>query len=1356
MQALNDPTASIVAPQPDPNVLAAATKCGPGGDCSSFAQSTLGNLGIGGVPRTAIQQFHASTPVTSTPDTSKMNPGDLVFFDNGRRDAYNTAGKAANGGYVNHVGVYLGNDNFVADHGEGDPSTRTPQDLQTYLKQTGYRFMGAGRFGGNPAGGGVPPATPPQDPTASLFAQPGQPEDPTAGLFTQQEPSWWQRIAQAPNAPSEQLSSADLHIQKSEPGWWQQIGQQAKMQQDSQARGEYTPPEPKHVPFNNQAAQIIANAQGTARNRQNAQARGEYLPPDVPKFDPTAAFTASWKDLPGGPSASGDIPGNPQPLFDPLSTQYAKRNPNVGPLGAGTIPPDVYQSQVQRHIAPQLAQVNAGTIPYDQLNDDQQRYVVQGLRLSPQQYEAIRTQGSPKDKLQLTYGAGAFNTAMQNQRDSGINQQLISRQIQPSTGKIDELLQGIPGMGPTPITSMVSGLANTPDSLRRDLDNLTTSDPKTPLLDRLGGAANMGATLFGPAILKGAGKIVGKTAGGLAENLAAKGVAGIPEGEQALNSGLPLNDLANKTLNTNPETGAIYNTSAGAKVRNFLVEGLTNLSKLDPDAAQMARSFGGSMSQANGLIKAAIPYIEQQGGMGSGSFQSVLAPLLQDSRLQGAGQRWTDMAGDVRGMGTPDFQAAYGDQYQGLAKTLGINKPVTDLMAQGTAKATKQAQAMLADAMDNAGIGVTRTMTDDTFNQALQNPGFQKMLAAYKATVEPPLAESHMLNSGVFSQDLGPLNTYYPLTPLDEQGNLMSRMFGRTKPTLGEPGNIHNNFTTGLSAQYDPSVAALGKNLAGAFQTNNRASLIDALRQGGFIEEIGPNDPRASASNQGLYMQGPDGELYDAKRVQLTGPRVVQGQNGIVRVPPKFGMIPSWLTQELGPALEGKGDLDPTGFPGAMAKINAFGMAGPVAAGFHAKNLIGTLIANTPGLTESAGWNAAGVIPGVKQLQTIAKLATVNTWDANAVTDIQRLAKAGALPDKELGYTISKALAEVTGAKKVLPGSPSAILYGPGGLDVRARLIMLRALDATVPNASDQEINQYVNQLGNYNRVGQAGAVAFLKDTGLGPFATASQQMLRNGLNSVNPLATKMAQRGVGSNIANLIMEKVSGGAAGFSATWATGYKMMDPQHRWPWQVSGARYGVLPNGVDLSITNPLATRGMRDAGLSGYYNKAGIPGTPGGQPGGEVGTPGQGADQALRDILNGVISPLSSSPAVKFGTTAAFGVAPHISSLNHGTDVGPSLTQISPKRDGFLEQQGENVKQAVAGVNPLVSFAAHKTGLVEQPAWQTKGDQNPDEDLGRTILAFAGLLARPATSVKSNVKDMRGRQRGALMQNRAP
>lgn len=151
---------------PDASILSAAAKCGPGGDCSSFTRSVLKQRGIA-APRTAVEQFHASQRVGQ----QDLAPGDLVFFDNKKRDNYNTGGgsKRVGAGYVNHVGIYAGNGQFVADHGEGDPSTRKPQDLSSYLKKTGYSFMGGGRFGGksDPVGGGAPVTDDPYEAAAT-------------------------------------------------------------------------------------------------------------------------------------------------------------------------------------------------------------------------------------------------------------------------------------------------------------------------------------------------------------------------------------------------------------------------------------------------------------------------------------------------------------------------------------------------------------------------------------------------------------------------------------------------------------------------------------------------------------------------------------------------------------------------------------------------------------------------------------------------------------------------------------------------------------------------------------------------------------------------------------------------------------------------------------------------------------------------------------------------------------------------------------------------------------------------------------------------------------------------------------
>lgn len=126
-------------------VLEATKQCVPGLDCSAFTQSTLGKIGAK-VPRTAVEQFRGTHKVAKMDgDYSGLQPGDLVFFDNKQRDSYNTHGKQVDrDAYVNHVGIYVGNGQFIHDPGKSSDN-RKVQNLGSYLKKTGFRFMGAGR-----------------------------------------------------------------------------------------------------------------------------------------------------------------------------------------------------------------------------------------------------------------------------------------------------------------------------------------------------------------------------------------------------------------------------------------------------------------------------------------------------------------------------------------------------------------------------------------------------------------------------------------------------------------------------------------------------------------------------------------------------------------------------------------------------------------------------------------------------------------------------------------------------------------------------------------------------------------------------------------------------------------------------------------------------------------------------------------------------------------------------------------------------------------------------------------------------------------------------------------------------------
>lgn len=126
----------------------------PGEDCSLFAQRWMAKQGVT-LPRTAIEQYRATPMVLNQgqKDYSKLQPGDMLFWDNGHRDAFNTEGKAVMGsdgpsGYVNHVGIYIGNGQMAENNGSGD---RKVVNVSSYP----YSFMGATR----PAGGHKPAAS---------------------------------------------------------------------------------------------------------------------------------------------------------------------------------------------------------------------------------------------------------------------------------------------------------------------------------------------------------------------------------------------------------------------------------------------------------------------------------------------------------------------------------------------------------------------------------------------------------------------------------------------------------------------------------------------------------------------------------------------------------------------------------------------------------------------------------------------------------------------------------------------------------------------------------------------------------------------------------------------------------------------------------------------------------------------------------------------------------------------------------------------------------------------------------------------------------------------------------------------
>jgi cell wall-associated NlpC family hydrolase len=95
-----------------------------GFDCSGLVFFSHRQLGVT-VPRTSRDQADGARQIKE----SKLRRGDLVFFKIGSR-------------HVNHVGIYIGERQFVHAPGAGKPVTINSLDDEYYAQ----RFSSAGRF----------------------------------------------------------------------------------------------------------------------------------------------------------------------------------------------------------------------------------------------------------------------------------------------------------------------------------------------------------------------------------------------------------------------------------------------------------------------------------------------------------------------------------------------------------------------------------------------------------------------------------------------------------------------------------------------------------------------------------------------------------------------------------------------------------------------------------------------------------------------------------------------------------------------------------------------------------------------------------------------------------------------------------------------------------------------------------------------------------------------------------------------------------------------------------------------------------------------------------------------------------
>lgn len=783
------------------------------------------------------------------------------------------------------------------------------------------------------------------------------------------------------------------------------------------------------------------------------------------------------------------------------------------------------------------------------------------------------------------------------------------------------------------------------------------------------------------------------------------------------------------------------NYSGLGSFKDIGVRDLSQLEKASPDAYLAAVKTIGSRAYAQVLNRSVAPKIKQA-LKGSGISYETFRTALVESRLRGIRQRWTDLAESARSLDTPEAATqSYNGGLRGLLEALEGRRGMDDFLKQ-------DADAMLA----NEDIPSLAEFLGEIFDRAAANvgtmsfvgghpggfagvtadPHFRSALAIYKDLIEKPLAENHAQNEGVFSDAVGPLDTYYPLIPVAEEDRAMFSM-GRRAP-YRKPRNAANQFATGLG-EYTVAMDAFGDRIRSAIRANNKAAMLETVADQGLMlpVEKGQEVPTTEMPDgRRIPVINIDGRDFPASVVQVKQDRTVYQNGEAVHLPGKRMLVPDWLRKELEPVLESSEiNKIPNLASRVIGAINSFALAGPLDFVFHTTNVLGTLLFKTPFAGTGILSKTIGNTPVTKLFTAIANTLRQDPETPESIEKLLRMARLGLIPGKFGRETYSKRIAEETGAELRRLPMMGPMLFGPNGLDIRSRLLMYDIAHEINPNVTDKELIDFVRALGSYNRELEGRIERFVKEAGLGPFATAGSTMYRNSIQAwtgggalpkaapwngrLEPLEG-VFPRGAALRLASML----SGAALGLIALWAVAYKATDG--KWPWEDPNSRLLQIPvpdslrhsqfgnaiwgptgktGMIDLGFFSPLVVRGSRTLGLSGMYN-AGMAGA----------SFGQMTEAAQRDMLNSLAHPLTSGPMFRAGFVTAFGTEPYVTGLRDRRTgkFGPQFRPAIATLPAGLPTAGARVGEGLLNINSFWQNVAGSVGL-GQKARDSQEDQ---------------------------------------------
>jgi len=800
---------------------------------------------------------------------------------------------------------------------------------------------------------------------------------------------------------------------------------------------------------------------------------------------------------------------------------------------------------------------------------------------------------------------------------------------------------------------------------------------------------------------------------------------------------------------------------------------LSQTEKASPAVFEEMIRAGSSKSQWSALMHSAMPAINAALREGGGPSPEVFREVMTQDSLIGKQDRWIKNARKVDtdtdaellkslqdgGFGalemlTGKLKIQFGSEFE----TLGTD-PTQDLADSAVALVADKDFATLRKFLKavytKAADSVTDVMPIDEYEKHFDNPGFQKGLEVYKKRIVPFMAETHARNEGVMSNAPGPSGVYYPLIPIDPP--VKPAVNGSGAPA-SKPKNPSNYFATGISENgYDTSKDAFNKKGIRDTWLNNKAVAIQKSVDSGLLKQHVPGDPRETYE----WMNNGVPEIHKAATIQNSVARIIIKDGKVTHVGAGEYIGPSWYIKEIRPIFE-KPNIDQDEYNSIVKWINIFsakGIGEPIA---HSFNITGSIVCNTPFLGPSLTDKAISQ-PFIKLYGAIFKIASQNPTSEEFSNSLMEASKVGGVPNRFGDVTFSRQYAEDTGARLDRPhwppipareGTPSPLvggkphgtpgesklgaltgfslaptLYGPGGIDARARVLRYDLAKQLDPNASPARLFNIMNQLGNYTTAFQSDVERWAKGSGLMWWYTAGSTAIRSGVTAnAGNTAEATEHMSTAEKVKTRLSQQWTGSAAVLGALSFVAYKAYRGKFPWDEGEPPARWNQIPlrdedryseigialcgNGpevcyVDFNYFNPVAAgRGVTGLGIRGAYNTYNLGGT--GQ---------QVFEGAFRDVVNTYAHPLEG-PAMRELFTLGTTLLGQPKSMS--ITMGPGLYPLGPKNLTAGQKVVTNLKQ----MNPFYGGAIEKFGY---------GFQD-ERDVGNKWLNMVNGLAFPRFS----------------------